>query len=74
MVEIVVGIKLIRSGFYGGDKDEIYFIFVSILKLKKTNFKLLNNYKKYGGNNMVVDVAQCERSNIKCYVSAFSNI
>ena len=74
MVEIVVGIKWIRSGFYGGDKDEIYFIFVSILKLKKTNFKLLNNYKKYGGNNMVVDVAQCERSNIKFYVLAFSNI
>ena len=22
-MEIVVGIKLIRSGFYGGDKDEI---------------------------------------------------
>ena len=35
MVEIMAGIKLIRSGFYGGDKDEIYFIFVSILKLKK---------------------------------------
>ena len=35
MVEIVVGIKSIRSGFYGGDKDEIYFTFVSILKLKK---------------------------------------
>ena len=74
MVEIVVGIKLIRSGFYGGDKDEIYFIFVSILKLKKTNFKLLNHYKKYGENEMTADVAQCERSNIKCYVSAFSNI
>ena len=74
MVEIVVGIKLIRSGFYGGDKDEIYFIFVSILKLTKTNFKFLNNYKKYGGNSMVVDVTQCERSNIKCYASAFSNI
>ena len=69
MAEIVVGIKLIRSGFYGGDKDEI-----SILKLKKTNFKLLNNYKTYGGNDMDADVAQCERSNIKCYASAFSNI
>ena len=75
MVEIVVGIKSIRSRFYGGDKDEIYFTFVSILKLKKkTNFKLLNNYKKYGGNNMAVGVAQRERSNIKCYTSAFSNI
>ena len=69
MAEIVVGIKLIRSGFYGGDKDEI-----SILKLKKTNFKLLNNYKKYGGNDMAVGVAQREHSNIKCYTSAFSNI
>ena len=74
MVEIVVGIKSIRSGFYGGDKDEIYFTFVSILKLKKTNFKLLNNYKKYGGNDMAADVAQRERSIIKCYASAFSNI
>ena len=69
------GIKLIRSGIYGGDKDEIYFIFVSILKLKKkTNFKFLNNYKKYGGNDMAADVAQRERSIIKCYASAFSNI
>ena len=74
MVEIVVGIKLIRSGFYGGDKDEIYFIFVSTLKLKKTNFKLLNNYKKYSGNDMAADVAQREHSNIKCYASAFCNI
>ena len=74
IVEIVVGIKLIRSGIYGRDKDEIYFIFVSILKLKKTNFKLLNNYKKHGGNDMDADVAQRERSNNKCYTSAFSNI
>ena len=74
MVEIVVGIKLIRSGFYGGDKDEIYFIFVSILKLKKTNFKFLNNYKKYDGNDMAADMAQRERSNTKCYASVFSNI
>ena len=74
MVEIVVGIKSIRSGFYGGDKDEIYFTFVSILKLKKTNFKLLSNYKKYGGNDMTVNMAQCERSNIKYYTSTFSNI
>ena len=69
MAEIVVGIKLIRSGFYGGDKDEI-----SILKLKKTNFKLLNNYKKYGGKEMDADVAQRECSNIKCYALTFSNI
>ena len=47
---------------------------ISILKLKKTNFKLLNNYRKYGGNDMAANVAQCERSNIKCYASAFSNI
>ena len=68
MVEIVAGIKLIRSGFYGGDKDEIYFIFVGILKLKKkTNFQLLNNYKKYGGNDIATNVAQRD-------TSAFSNI
>ena len=41
---------------------------------KKTNFKLLNNYKKYGENEMVADVTQCERSNIKCYASTFNNI
>ena len=74
MMQIVVRIKSIRSRFYGEDKDEIYFTFVSILKLKKTNFKLLNNYKKYDGNDMVVDVAQRECSNIKCYTLAFSNI
>ena len=43
MVEKGVGIKLIRSGLYGGDMGEIYFIFFSILK---TIFKLLNKYKK----------------------------
>ena len=26
------------------------------------------------GNDMAVDVAQRERSNIKCYASAFNNI
>ena len=49
MVEIVVGIKLIRSGFYGGDKDEIYFIFVSILKSKK---KLILNCWTITKNNV----------------------
>ena len=36
MVEIVVGINLIRSGLYGEDKGKIYFII----------FKLLGKYKK----------------------------
>ena len=71
MVEKGVGIKLIRSGLYGGDMGEIYFIFFSILK---TIFKLLKKYKKYDENDMATDVAQHERSNIKCYASTFSNI
>ena len=73
MVEIVVGINLIRSGLYGEDRGEIYSI---ILKLIKSIFKLLGKYKKkkYYGNNMIADMAQRERSNIKCYASAFSNI
>ena len=53
VVEILVGINLIRSGLYvtskkrsglyGEDKGEIYFI---ILKLIKSIFKLLGKYKK----------------------------
>ena len=43
MVEIVVGINLIRSGIYGEDRGEIYFI---ILKLIKSIFILLGKYKK----------------------------
>ena len=75
MVEIEVGINLIRSGLYGEDRSEIYSI---ILKLIKSILKLLGKYKKKKkknyGNNMTTDVAQCERSNIKCYASTFSNI
>ena len=70
MVEIVVGINLIRKGLYGEDRGEIYFI---ILKLIKSFLKLLGKYKKYYGNDMTADVAQRERNNIKCYASAFSN-
>ena len=43
MVEIEVGINLIRSGLYSEDRGEIYFI---ILKLIKYIFKLLGKYKK----------------------------
>ena len=43
MVEIVVGINLIRSGLYGENKGKIYFI---IFKLIKYIFKLLGKYKK----------------------------
>ena len=78
MVEIVVGINLIRSGLCGEDSGEIYFI---IFKLIKSIFKLLGLGKKkiiyiyiYNGNGMVAEVAQREHSNIKCYTSAFSNI
>ena len=35
---------------------------------------MLNKYKKEDENDMAADVAQCECSNIKFYVSAFSNI
>ena len=71
MVEIVVGINLIRSGLYGEDRGEIYFI---ILKLIKSIFNCWENTKKYYGNDMAADVAQRECSNIKCYASTFSNI
>ena len=71
MVEIVVGINLIRKGLYGEDRGEICFI---ILKLIKSILKLLGKYKKYYGNDMTVDVAQRERCNIKSYASDFSNI
>ena len=43
MVEIVVGINLIRSGLCGEDSGEIYFI---IFKLIKSIFKLLGLGKK----------------------------
>ena len=43
MVEIVVGLNLIRSGLYGEDRGEIYFI---ILKLIISIFKFLGKYKK----------------------------
>ena len=29
------GIKIIKSGFYGGDRAGIYFILISVLKLIK---------------------------------------
>ena len=54
------------------------FLFSSILKLweifRKSIFKLWENFRKNKRNDMVADVAQLERSNIKCYASAFSNI
>ena len=71
MVKIVVGITLIRSSLYDEDRGEIYSI---ILKLIKSILKLLGKKKKNYGNNMTTDMAQCERSNIKCYASTFSNI
>ena len=50
----------------------------SILKLweifRKSILKLWENFGKKKGNDMPADVAQQECSNIKCYVSIFSNI
>ena len=43
VVEILVGINLIRSGLYGEDRVEIYFI---ILKLITSIFKFFGKYKK----------------------------
>ena len=43
MVKIVVEINLIRSGLYGEDRGEIYFI---IFKLIISIFKFLGKYKK----------------------------
>ena len=51
-----------------------YFLFISIFKFKKTNFKLYDNFRKKNGNDRTADVAQSERSNIKCNASTFSNI
>ena len=54
------------------------FLFSSILKLweifRKSIFKLWENFRKNKGNDMAADMAQLERSNIKCYASAFSNM
>ena len=47
---------------------------ISILKGIKTILNLQDKYKKDDGNDMVADVTQHERSNIKCYALAFSNI
>ena len=33
----------------------------------------IKNWEKID-NDMIVDVTQCECSNIKCYISSFSNI
>ena len=68
------GIKFRRNGLYDRDRAIIYFIYISILKLIKTLFKLYDKFKKDDGNDMTADVAQHERSNIKCYASAFSII
>ena len=38
----------------------------------ETILKLLDKYKKEDDNDMVVDLAQYERGNIKCYASTFS--
>ena len=43
------GIKLIKSGFYGGDRARIYFIFINILKL-------LDKYRKDDENDIAVGV------------------
>ena len=48
--------------------------FFSTLKLIKTILKLQDKFRKDDGNDMAVDVAQRECSNIKCYALAFSNI
>ena len=47
--ELYNEIKSIRGGFYGGDRAEIYFIFISILKL-------LDKYRKYDENDIAVGV------------------
>ena len=50
-------VKYIRSGLYGGDRAENYFIFINILKLIKTILKLLDKFKKDDENDMTADVA-----------------
>ena len=68
------GIKYVRSGLYDREKAVNYFRFISILKLIKTILKLLDKYKKEDRNDMVADMAQRARSNIKFYDSALINI
>ena len=46
---------------------EIFFFFNSILKLWE-------KFRKKKQNDKTPDMAQQERSNIKCYTSIFSNI
>ena len=51
-------VKFIRSGLYGEDRDENYFIIICILKLIKSILKLQDKFRKDDRNDMVVDVAQ----------------
>ena len=60
-----------KKWLYGRDRTGKYFLFISILKLRKTILKLLDKFRKDDGNDMAVDVTQHERSNIKCYTSTF---
>ena len=46
---------------------------ISILNSVKSYLICRKNTKKYDGNDMVIDVAQREHNNIKCYASVFSN-
>ena len=45
-------IKFIRTGFYDRDGIGNYFLFISILKLRKTILKLYDKFRKENGNNM----------------------
>ena len=44
------------------------------LKIDKNYFQIELKFRKEDENDMVADVVQCERSNIKSYASTFSNI
>ena len=57
----------VRLGFMAQIRLEIFFFFNSILKLWE-------KFRKKKQNDKTPDMAQQERSNIKCYTSIFSNI
>ena len=53
---------------------EIIFFLLGFLNLEKLFLNCRTNSEKKNSNDIVVNVAQLEHNNIKCYASAFSNI
>ena len=78
MVDIIEAIKI---GLYGGFMVKIWLEIIFLLVIyrlgkifSKSILKLLEKLRGKNGNNMATNMTQWECSNIKCYVSVFSNI